>query len=96
MDNKKPVFGIQGYTPISTITELHSFCRDMMSYYQVARGDLLCQLETADGDDEIRLHQELQEVTRKVEFYHVINNAASIADTMLHTPEMIAEFCPNP
>jgi hypothetical protein len=92
MDNKKPVFGIQGYNPIKTVTELHSFCRDMQSYYQIARGNLLGQLEAADGAEEIRLHKELQEVSRKIEFYHVLNNAVSIADTMFHTPEMIAEF----
>lgn len=92
MDNKKPVFGIQGYNPIKTVTELHSFCRDMQSYYQIARGDLLGQLEAAEGPDEIRLHKELQELSRKIEFYHVLNNAVSIADTMFHTAEMIAEF----
>ncbi len=91
-NNKKPVFGIQGYTPINTVTELHSFCRDMQSYYQIARGDLLGKLDAADGEEKIRLHKALQEVSRKVEFYHVLNNAVSIADTMFHTPEMIAEF----
>ncbi len=91
-DNKKPVFGIQGYNPIKTVTELHSFCRDMQSYYQISRGSLLGQLETAAGEEEIRLHQELQDLTRKIEFYHVLNNAVSIADTMFHTQEMIAEF----
>lgn len=91
-DNKKPVFGIKDYNPIKTVTELHSFCRDMQSYYQIARGDLLYQLEAAEGEDEIRLHKELQELARKIEFYHVLNNAVSIADTMFHTQEMIAEF----
>ncbi|MBE9139999.1 hypothetical protein IQ254_22850 [Nodosilinea sp. LEGE 07088] len=96
MDNKKPVFGIQGYNPIKTVTELHSFCRDMQSYYQIARGDLLGQLEATEGKDEIRLHKELQDLSRKIEFYHVLNNAVSIADTMFHTQEMIAEFRDTP
>ena len=92
MDNKRRVFGIQGYNPINTVTELHSFCRDMQSYYQIARGDLLGQIDAADREEEIRLHKELQDLSRKIEFYHVLNNAVSIADTMFHTPEMIAEF----
>ncbi|HZG39181.1 MAG TPA: hypothetical protein VEZ50_10925 [Nodosilinea sp.] len=92
MDNKKPVFGIQGYTPINTVTELHSFCRDMQSYYQIAQGALLGKLETADGEEAIRLRQELQDMNRKIDYFHVLNNAVSIADTVFHTPEMISEL----
>jgi hypothetical protein len=92
MENKKPLFGIQGYSPIRTVSQLHSYCRDMQSYYQVAKGDLLGKLEKADGEEEIRLQQELAEITRKIQYFHVLNNAVSIADTVFHTPEMIAEF----
>ncbi|MGF1569821.1 MAG: hypothetical protein ACFCVD_17425 [Nodosilinea sp.] len=96
MDNKKPVFSIQGHSPITTVTELHSFCRDMQSYYQIARGDLLGKLDAADGEEEVRLHQELEALSLKVQYFHVLNNAISIADTMFHTPDMIAEFCTDP
>ncbi|HIK46638.1 MAG TPA: hypothetical protein IGR64_17445 [Leptolyngbyaceae cyanobacterium M65_K2018_010] len=96
MENKKPLFGIQGHSPINTVTELHSFCRDMQSYYQIARGDLLGKLEKAEGEEESRLHQELEALNRKIDYFHVLNNAVSIADTVFHTPEMIAEFRDDP
>ncbi|NJL48944.1 MAG: hypothetical protein HC929_17625 [Leptolyngbyaceae cyanobacterium SM2_5_2] len=92
MENKKPLFGIQDYSPLRAVSQLHSFCRDMQSYYQIAKGDLLGQLEKAEGEEEARLHHELEELTRKIQYFQVLNNAVSIADTVFHSPEMIAEF----
>ncbi|HEY9879956.1 MAG TPA: hypothetical protein V6D29_15990 [Leptolyngbyaceae cyanobacterium] len=93
MENKKPVFGISGTTPISTVTELHAYFRDMQSYYKVAQGQLLGRIETsADAAEADRFKAELQAINQKIEYFHVLNNAASIADTVLHTQAMIDEF----
>lgn len=97
MENKKPVFGIPEASPINVVTELHAFFRDMQSYYKIAQGQLLGKLETTpDPDEDAQLKVDLQEVNRKVEYFHVLNNALSIADTVLHSSEMIDEFRPNP
>lgn len=97
MENKKPVFGIPEASPIAVVTELHAFFRDMQSYYKIAQGQFLGKLETTqDADESAQIKAKLQDISRKVEYFHVLNNALSIADTVLHSPDMIDEFRPNP
>ncbi|MBD0337056.1 MAG: hypothetical protein ICV62_16335 [Cyanobacteria bacterium Co-bin13] len=92
MENQKPIFDLKGQSPLNAVTELHSFFRDMQSYYKIAQGQLLGKIETADSTEAAHLKTELDEINQKIEYFHVLNNAASIADTVMHTPAMIAEF----
>jgi hypothetical protein len=97
MENQKPEFALKDRSPISVATELHSYFRDLESYYKIAQGQTLGLLEaTHDEAKKQELKLKLQEINEKVNFFHVINNAISIVDTVLHTKEMIAEFNPAP
>lgn len=93
MENKKPLLGLGDASPIEVATALHSFSRDMQSYYKIAHGNLLSQLDHVEDEAELaKLKTELQVVNQKIEYFHVLNNAASIANTVLHSPIMIEEF----
>jgi hypothetical protein len=93
MDNKKPLFGISNASPIEVATALHSFSRDMQSYYKIAHGQLLSKLDQTEDESELtNIKAELQAVNQKMEYFHVLNNAASIVNTVLHSPAMIQEF----
>lgn len=93
MENQKPIFGIENHSPIEIASELHSFSRDMQSYYKMAQGHLLGQLDQIEDDQELtRIKVELQQIQQKIEYFHVLNNAASICSTVLHSPVMIEEF----
>ncbi|MBD2256378.1 hypothetical protein [Pseudanabaena sp. FACHB-2040] len=92
MENQKPIFGLKDQSPIGVVSELHSFFRDMQSFYKIAQGQILGQIEAADTAEAARLRTELEAINQKIEYFHVLNSAASIADTVMHTPAMIAEF----
>ena len=93
MENKKPELAIADQSVLSLVTELHNYFRDMQSYYKIAHGHLLGQLELAtDAATENALHEQLKDVNEKITFFHVVNNAISTVDTVLHTEKMIAEF----
>jgi hypothetical protein len=80
MENKKPLFGISNASPIEVATALHSFSRDMQSYYKIAHGQLLSKLDQTEDETELAtIKAELQTVNQKMEYFHVLNNAASIA-----------------
>lgn len=93
MDNQKPSFGLENCSPIAAATALHSFSRDMQSHYKIVRGQLISKLDLINDEAELaKLKTELQTVNQKIEYFHVLNNAASTVDTILHTQLMIEEF----
>ncbi|MEB3311544.1 MAG: hypothetical protein VKJ02_15060 [Snowella sp.] len=93
MENKKPELAIADQSVLSLVTELHSYFRDMQSYYQIQHGQVLSKLEAnSDPEMETALQEELKAVNEKITFFHVINNAISTVDTVVHTENMIAEF----
>lgn len=93
MENKKPELAIADQSVLSLVTELHSYFRDMQSYYQIRHGQVLSKLEAnSDPATETALQEELKAVNEKITFFHVINNAISTVDTVVHTEKMIAEF----
>lgn len=93
MDNKKPTFGLEHYSPIEVATAMHSFSRDMQSYYKIAHGQCLSKLDEVNDEAELaKIKTDLQDINRKIEYFHVLNSAASIVNTLLHTSVMVEEF----
>lgn len=93
MENRKPEFALLDQSVINLVTELHSYFRDLQSYYQIARGELLSRLEsTLDEAKAKELQGELKLLNKKIEYFHVLNNAISIADVIVHTETLIPEF----
>ncbi|MGK7871853.1 MAG: hypothetical protein AB4426_00560 [Xenococcaceae cyanobacterium] len=93
MYKKKPQFPFENHSVISLVTELHRYFRDFQSYCKVAHGEVLSQLESTNDEQKSQeLKQKLRELNEKTAYFHVLNNAVSIADTVLHTEAMIAEF----
>lgn len=92
MENKKPECNLE--TPvISVVSELHSYFRDLQSYYKIAKGEMMSKIEACnDKEKEQELHLELKQINRKIDYFHVLNNAISTVDVILHTEEMIAEL----
>jgi hypothetical protein len=63
---------------------------------EISHGSLLSRLEsTTDSAASEALHEEIKEVNEKMAFFHVLNNAISTVDTVLHTEKMIEEFKPS-
>lgn len=94
MEHIKPKFNLQpDSSPIAVASALHSFSRDMQSYYKVARGDLLSKLDVVEDPAEFsRIKAELLKVNQKIEYFHVLNNAASTVDIILHSPILLEEL----
>ncbi len=93
MENKRPEFGIKEHSVISIATEMHNHFRDLQSYYKIAKGNLVSQLEAmTDESKATEIQEKLREIEEKITFFHVLNNATSTVDTVLHTEQMIAEF----
>ncbi len=93
MENKKPEFAIADRSVISIVTELHSYFRDLQSYYQIAKGEAASQLDGASDPAKLKeLQDKLQVYNKKLQYLHVLNNSLSSADVLLHTPDMIDEF----
>ncbi len=96
MENKRPEFGIKEHSILSIATEMHNHFRDLQSYYQIAKGNVVSQLDTmTDETQATELQEKLREIEEKITFFHVLNNAISTVDTVLHTEKMIAEFKNN-
>ena len=92
MENKKPEFGLE-HSVISIVSELHSYFRDLQSFYKIAQGDAVSKLEsTYDKQKQEELQAKLKEINEKIDYFHVLNNAISIADVVLHTEAMIEEL----
>ena len=92
MENKKPECNLES-SVISVVSELHSYFRDLQSYYQIAKGELISKLDACnDSQKHQQLETELKEVNRKLDYFHVLNNSISTADVVLHTEEMITEL----
>ncbi|HAC65137.1 MAG TPA: hypothetical protein DCF68_16815 [Cyanothece sp. UBA12306] len=97
MENKRPEFGITGYSVLSIVTEMHNYFRDLQSYYKIAKGDLVSRLEATSDEATIEeLQDKIREANEKITFFHVLNNSISSVDTVLHTEKMITEFTKNP
>lgn len=97
MENKKPEFTIiaQDQSVISLITELHNYFRDLQSYYKIACGKLHDQLEVTSDQAKIdELRQEFKEFCEKMEYFHILNNAMSTVDVIVHTETMVSELNP--
>ncbi|PSF37915.1 hypothetical protein C7H19_08020 [Aphanothece hegewaldii CCALA 016] len=97
MENKKPEFSIvdQDQSVISLITELHNYFRDLQSYYKIARGKLTDELEVTHDQAKMQeLHDQLHEINQKMEYYHILNNAISTVDVIVHTEVMVSELNP--
>ncbi|MEL6128433.1 MAG: hypothetical protein AAFR24_13135 [Cyanobacteria bacterium J06627_3] len=93
MHNEKPIFGLKNHSPIEVASEMHTFSRDMQSYYKIAHGQLIDKLDqTTDEADLANLKLELQDTNQKIEYFHMLNSAASIVSTLLHSPLMLEEF----
>lgn len=93
MEYKKPLFGLDNHSPSEVASALHSFSRNMQSYYKIIQGELLSQFDEVNDEAELtKLKAELQNIHQKIEYFHMLNSAASIADTVLHSPFMIEEF----
>ena len=93
MDNKKPEFALPDLSVIHLVTELHAYFRDLQSYYQIAQGSLINQLKSAADETKAQdLQEQLHVINKKVEYFHVLNNAISIADVVIHTETLIPEF----
>lgn len=93
MENKRPELALKETSVFVAITELHNYFRDLQSYYKIAEGELFDELESVNNTEEAEvIKAKLKEVRLKVDYFHVINNAISIADTVIHTEAMIDEF----
>jgi hypothetical protein len=93
MENKRPEFAIVNHSIFSVVSEMHAYFRDLQSYYQIAHGKLLSDLESChDPALTADFQQKLETVNQKLSFFHVLNNSISTVDTVLHTDTMIREF----
>ncbi len=93
MENKKPEFAIKEHSVLSIATEMHNHFRDLQSYYKIAKGNVVSQLESTTDEAKVEeLNQQMRDLEEKITFFHVLNNAISTVDTVLHTEKMIAEF----
>ncbi len=93
MNPSKPEFSADTSSLISTVSGLHSYFRDVQSYYKVIKGKLLSDLEATDDEVQTQaLKQELQDVNEKIKYFHVLNNSISTVDVVMHTEAMIKEF----
>ncbi|MEL6161703.1 MAG: hypothetical protein AAGJ95_01425 [Cyanobacteria bacterium J06554_11] len=92
MENAKPKFGISDHSPLDVATALHSYSRDMRAYYEMEHGRLVGKLDESTDDAEMaQIKKELEAVNQKMSYFHVINNAASTVDIVMHTAAMVKE-----
>lgn len=93
MEITKPKFRIQDCSLIELSTALHSYSRDMQSYYKMAQGHLVGKLDEVTDEAELsEIKTDLQNINQKMEYFHVLNNATSIVDILLHSPIMLEEL----
>ena len=93
MENAKPKFGLSDYSPIQVASALHAYSRDMQSYYKIERGHLLSKLDAISDEAELtQIKAALQLIDQKMEYFHILNNAASTVDAVLHSPSVVADL----
>lgn len=93
MENKKPEFAIAECSVLSTVTELHNYFRDLQSYYKIAYGEAVGQLEASpEPAQRDALLEKVRQIDEKMTFFHVLNNSISTVNAVLHTDKMIEEF----
>lgn len=96
MECVKPTFGIKDHSLIEVATSLHAYSRDMQSYYKMVRGQILEKLDEITDEAELtKIKADLQTINQKMEYFHVLNNAASIVDILTHSPIMLEELKPR-
>jgi hypothetical protein len=94
MENKKPEFAFQEHSVISLVTEMHNYFKDLQSFYQISKGELLSKIEAENNEKKVKeLQIKLKEINQKMDYFRVLSHAVSIADTVLHNEIMIEEFC---
>ena len=93
MEYTKPTVDIKDHSLSEVATALHAYSRDMQSYYKILQGDLLGELDGAADDTKLSdIKTNLKAINHKMEYFHVLNNAASIIDILMHSPIMIEEL----
>jgi hypothetical protein len=93
MDYTKPTFEIKDHSLVEVATALHSYSRDMQSYYKLIQGQILGELDETNDEEELsQIKADLQILNQKMEYFHVLNNAASIVDILMHSPIMLEEL----
>lgn len=96
MENQKPQWLMTEEPILSIATEMHNYFRNLQSYYKIAKGNLISQIESSSDEKQIKkLEQKLREIEEKITLFHVLNNSISTVDTVLHTPSMVTEFKKN-
>ncbi|MEL6489981.1 MAG: hypothetical protein AAFV85_13985 [Cyanobacteria bacterium J06634_6] len=93
MEHSKPNFCIPDHSLVEVATALHTYSRDMQSYYKIMQGQLLGKLDEATDEAELSaITTDLKAINQKMEYFHVLNNAASIVDILMHSPIMMEEL----
>ncbi|VEP18205.1 conserved hypothetical protein [Hyella patelloides LEGE 07179] len=96
MQLSKPEYSGASSSIHNTVTTLHSYFRDMQSYYKAFKGKVLSELEEAENELQIKeLKETLQDINKRINYFHVLNNSISTVDVVLHTEAMIQEFIPK-
>lgn len=93
MEHSKPNFCNPDHSLVEVATALHTYSRDMQSYYKIMQGQLLGKLDEATDEAELsEITTDLKAINQKMEYFHVLNNAASIVDILMHSPIMMEEL----
>lgn len=93
MNCQKPVLTPHDFSVVCTVTALHSYFRNMQSYYKVLQGQVISELEYTDHPEMVgELKSKLNSINRKLKYIHVLNNSASTVDEIVHLEEMKNEF----
>ena len=93
MNCQKPVLSPHDFSVVSTVTALHSYFRNMQSYYKVLRGKIISEIEYTNHPETLgELKNKLNKINLKLKYIHVLNNSASTVDEIVHLEEMKHEF----
>lgn len=96
MNCPKPIFSVSDSSVISIVRGLHSYFRNLQSYYKVLQGQIISELEYTNHPEEIdELKKKLKEVNRRIRYIHVLNNSASTVDEVINLEEIRDEFSLN-
>ncbi|KPQ33480.1 MAG: hypothetical protein HLUCCA11_18310 [Phormidesmis priestleyi Ana] len=93
MEYTKPTFSIKDHALVEVASALHCYSRDMQSYYKITQGHLVGQLDEVTDEAALSaLKADLQIINQKMEYFHLLNNAASMVDLLIHSPIMMEEL----
>lgn len=94
MNCQKPIFSPEEHSSIiGMVSALHSYFRDLQSYYKILKGQVISNLEYSEQPETIEeLKNQLDDINRKLKYIHVLNNSASTVDEVIHFEEMLHEF----